>query len=75
VVFVFLRPADEQRPVAVEPGVAGLDDPAPGTPAGRAQLALDLFAAGADVGGEAALADELAHAGVVVAAVEAERLR
>src|SRR3990172_10415659 len=35
VVLVLLRPADEQRPVAVEPGVAGLDDPAAGTPPGR----------------------------------------
>lgn len=33
VVLVLLRPADQERTVAVEPGVAGLDDPAAGTPA------------------------------------------
>jgi hypothetical protein len=38
VVLGFLRPADQERAVAVEPGVAGLDDPAAGAPAGSAQL-------------------------------------
>jgi len=75
VVFVFLRPADQQRPVAVQPGVASLHDPTAGTPAGRAQLALDLFASGADVRRVPAPGDELAHALVVVAAVEAQPLR
>lgn len=75
VVLVFLRPADEKRPVAVEPGVAGFDDPAACPPAGSAQLARDLLAAGSDVRGEAALDRELVHPGVVVAAVEAQRLR
>jgi len=75
VVRVLLRPADEQRPVAVEPGVASLDDPASRAPAGSAQLALDLLAAAADVGCEAAPAGELVHPGVVVAAVEAQPLR
>ncbi len=75
VVFVFLRPADQQRPVAVQPGVAGLDDPATGTPAGRAQLELDLFASAADVRGIPAPGDELTNALVVVAAVEAQPLR
>jgi len=42
VVLVLLRPADQERPVAVQPGVAGLDDPATGAPAGGAQLGLDL---------------------------------
>src|SRR3990170_1890265 len=75
VVLVFLRPADQERPVAVQPRVAGLDDPAAGAPAGGAQLALDLFAARADVRREPASGDELAHAVVVVAAVEAQTLR
>ena len=42
-------PADEQRAVTVQPGVAGLDDPASGAPAGRLYLELDLLAAGPDV--------------------------
>jgi len=75
VVLVLLRPADEQRPVAVEPGVAGLHDPAAGTPPGRAQLELDLFAARTDVRREAALVGERVHPGVVVAAVETQALR
>ena len=75
VVLVLLRPADEKRPVAVEPGVAGLDDPAAGTPARSAQLVPDLVAAATDVRGEAALADEVADPRVVVAAVETEALR
>jgi hypothetical protein len=32
VVLGFLRPADQKGTVAVEPGVAGLDDPAAGAP-------------------------------------------
>jgi hypothetical protein len=75
VVLGFLRPADEQRPVAVEPGVAGLDDPATRPPARGAQLERDLLATGADVRREAALAAELMHPGIVVAAVEAQPLR
>jgi hypothetical protein len=75
VILVLSRPADEQCPVAVEPGVAGLDDPAAGTPPGRAQFELDLFAACADVRREAALTGELADPRVVVGAVEAQALR
>jgi hypothetical protein len=45
VVLVLLRPADEKRPVAVEPGVAGFDDPATRPPAGRAEFEPDLLAA------------------------------
>jgi hypothetical protein len=75
VVLVFLRPADEKRAVAVHPRVAGLNDPPAGAPARRTELAFDLFAARADVRREAARAEELAHAVVVVAAVEAEPLR
>ena len=75
VVLVFLRPADQQRAVAVQPGVAGLDDPTPGTPAGSLELQLDLFAAAVDVRGVPALGDGLAYRLVVVAAVEAQSLR
>src|SRR5712692_3838133 len=70
-----LLPADEDAAEAMQPGMRPLDDPAP---CPEAHLALDrlrLLAAGADVGGEAKLGGELAHFGVVVAAVEAEALR
>jgi hypothetical protein len=73
-VFLLFRPADQEGAVAVEPGVAGLDDPAARAPAGGATLELDLFAAAAHVRREAALADQRAHALVVVAAIEAEAL-
>ena len=74
-VLVFLRPADEDPPVAVEPGVARLDDPASGAPAGRSDLVGDLFSASADVRREFIVADELADVGVVVGLVEAKALR
>ena len=74
-VLVFLRPADQERPVAVQPGVAGFNDPAAGAPARREDLELDFLAAGADVWGEAAPDDELAHGLVVVTTVEAQTLR
>ena len=73
-VLVFLRPADQERPVAVEPGVAGLDDPAAGAPAGGADLVGGLLAAGADVRRQLVVSDELADLGVVVGLVEAEAL-
>jgi hypothetical protein len=75
VVLVVLRPADQDPAVAVEPAVAGLDDPASGTPAGGADLVSDLFAAGSDVRGELVVAGELADIGVVVGPVEAQALR
>jgi hypothetical protein len=74
-VLLLFRPADEEGAVAVEPGVAGLDDPTPRAPAGGATLELDLFAAAADVRREAAFADQRTHALVVVAAIETETLR
>ena len=74
VVLGFLRPTDEQRPVAVEPGVAGFDDPAVCAPARGAQLFVDLFAASADVRCELVCADELAHDREVEGAVEAQPL-
>jgi hypothetical protein len=66
-------PAGEDAPEAVEPGVRPLDDPAAGANAGLASEL--LFAAGADVCGEAELAREFANLVVVVAAVEAKMLR
>jgi hypothetical protein len=74
VVLVVLRPADEDAAVAVEPAVAGLDDPASGAPAGSTDLVGDLLAAGADVRGELVVADEVADFGVVVGPVEADAL-
>jgi hypothetical protein len=75
VVFVVFRPADQDSAVAVEPAVAGLDDPASGAPAGSADLVGDLFAAAADVWRQPVLADEVADFGVVVGPVETEALR
>lgn len=75
VVLVFLRPADQERSVSVQPGVARLDDPAAGAPAGRTQLESDLFAAGADVRRVLPFGRELSHDRVVVAAVETQTLR
>src|SRR5207247_2376643 len=42
VVLGLLRPADQERAVAVEPGVAGLDDPAAGAPARSRLLQLEF---------------------------------
>ena len=62
------------RPVAVEPGVTGLDDPAPGAPVGIALLELDLLAASADVRCEATVFEQFADDREVVAPVQAEAL-
>ena len=75
VVLGFLRPADQEGAVAVEPGVAGLDDPAPGAPSWCGSFELELLGATTDVGGVAAAGRELVDPGVGVAAVEAEGLR
>lgn len=75
VVLGFLRPADQEGAVAVEPGVAGLDDPAACAPAGRGELVADLVGAAADVRDQAVVGGELADPRVVVAAIEAECLR
>ena len=74
IVGVF-RPADQDRAVAVEPGVGALDDPAAGTEAGLTLERLRLFATAADVSGECELIAELAYLVVVVAAIEAQPLR
>jgi len=60
VVVVFLRPADQQGAVAVDPGVAGLDDPAAGTPARGACLLGEFLAAAADVRRQFVLGGEVA---------------
>ena len=75
VVLWFLRPADQERAVAVEPGVTGLDDPASGAPAGRGAFQLDLVTAAADVRRVAATGREFVDPRIGVAAVETERLR
>jgi hypothetical protein len=75
VVLGFLRPADQERAVAVQPGVAGLDDPAAGMPSRRGLFELDLLAAAANVGCVAATLRELVDPRVAIAAVEAEALR
>jgi hypothetical protein len=71
----FLRPTDQERSVPVEPGVAGLDDPAAGAPSRRGELVAELVGAAADVRHQPVAGGELADPRVVVAAVEAERLR
>jgi hypothetical protein len=75
VVLGFLRPADQERAVAVEPGVAGLDDPAASAPTGRAAFEFDLLAATTNVGCVTATVRELVDPRVAVAAVETEALR
>ena len=75
VVLGFLRPADQERPVAVEPGVAGLDDPAAGSPAGVRSFELEFVTTATDVRGVAAVGREVVDPGIGVAAVEAQTLR
>jgi hypothetical protein len=75
VVLGFLRPADQERTVAVEPGVASLDDPAAGAPSRRVALQLELVSASTDLRVVAASGCELVDPGVGVAAVEAQTLR
>jgi hypothetical protein len=62
VVRAFLRPADQERQVAVEPGVAGLDDPPPCAPSRFGSLELELLGAAADVGAVAASGGEVVDA-------------
>ena len=60
VVLFFLRPADQDGAVAVEPGVGRFDDPAARLPARGLGLQLDLVAAAADVRSEPVGGDDLA---------------
>jgi hypothetical protein len=66
VVLVLLGPADKDPAVAVQPGVAGLDDPATGFPLGVVGLLLDLLAACTDVRCQRVITDQLADGGVVI---------
>ena len=75
VVFGFLRPADQECAVAVEPGVACLDDPATGAPFRCGSFELEFVAAAADVGRIAAPGCEAVDPRVGVAAVETQALR
>jgi len=75
VVLVLLTPADEDAAVAVQPGVAGLDDPAACFPLGVVGLEVDLLAACADVRRELVVADQLADLSVVICLVQTDALR
>ena len=48
VVLGFLRPADQEGAVAVQPGVAGFDDPTAGAPAGSGAFQAEFVAAATD---------------------------
>ena len=75
VVLGFFRPADQQRAVAVEPGVAGLDHPTAGAPSRAGAFQLELVAAATDVRRVTAAGSELSDPRVGVAAVETETVR
>jgi hypothetical protein len=75
VVLGFFRPADQKRAVAIEPGVAGLDDPTSRAPAGCRAFQFALVDSAPDLGGVAAAGDELVDPGVGVAAVQTQGLR
>ena len=72
VVLGFLRPADQEGAVAVQPGVARLDDPAASTPPRGCSLQVELVPAAADVSCVATGGRELDDPRVGVAAVETE---
>jgi hypothetical protein len=74
VVLGLLRPADQERAVAVEPGVACLDDPAAGSPGWIGAFELELVTAPAKVERVPVGRNELADPRVGVAAVETEAL-
>lgn len=73
-ILLLLGPADQDRPVAVEPRVTSLDDPAARSPLGMAGLQVQLFASTTDVGCEAAPFEQVANHGKVVGPVQAETL-
>lgn len=73
-VLVLLGPANQDRPVAIEPGVTCLDHPAARSPVGVVLLEVDLLAASADVWCEFAVLEQVADGGEVVGLVEAEAL-
>jgi hypothetical protein len=75
VVLVLLGPADEYPAVAVQPGVAGLNDPAAGFPLGVVGLLGDLLAASADVRRQPVGGDGVADFLIVVSLIETDALR
>ena len=75
VVLGFLRPADQQGAVAVEPVVTGFDDPTTGAPSRCGSFELELVGAATDVGGVAATGREVVDPGIGVATVETQGLR
>ena len=75
VVLGFLRPADQEGAVAVEPGVTRLDNPAAGAPSRRSPLELELLGTPTDVGRVTATDRKLADPGIAIAAVETEAMR
>jgi hypothetical protein len=75
VILWFLRPADQECAVAVEPGVAGFDDPAPRARSRSGSFELELVGTAADVRGVTAAGGEVVDPGVGVAAVQAQALR
>lgn len=75
VILGFLRPTDQEGAVAVEPGVAGLDDPTPRSPSRPGPFELKLVAAATDAGRVTTAGCELVDPGVAVAAVQTQSLR
>jgi hypothetical protein len=61
--------------VAIQPGVAGLDDPAACFPLGVVGLQVDLLTVCADVRRERVVADQLADFSVVIRLVQTDALR
>ena len=74
-VLILLGPANEDRAVAVQPRVTGLDHPAAGLPVGAHGLEVNLFLAGADVRRQLVLGDQLAGLAVIVGLIQADALR
>ena len=74
-VLVLLGPADENPAVAVQPGVGGLDHPAPCAPTRGTDLLGDLLTTCADVRRQLVGGDGIANFLVVVSLVQADALR
>jgi hypothetical protein len=74
VVFVLLGPADQDRSVAVQPRVTGLDDPPASSPLGVALFEGDLLAASTDVWREFAVFEEFSDSGEVIGLIQTEAL-
>jgi hypothetical protein len=74
-VLVLLGPADEYPAVAIQPGVAGLDDPAACFPLMVVGLQIDLLAASADVRRQPVSGDGVADFLILVSLIETDALR